>query len=246
MKIVKSIIGFTTLFLLFCSLENPKKQVFSIIINDYKTFNNFIRQDSVHYTHICFKGGFDEKIGTAKINIDSFYNKLTQCISLTHLEISNFHLKYIDKRLFKIRLLQNLDLGENDIDSIPYQIKKLKHLKEICLRYNKIKSFNKLCFLPNLQFITLSHNSIRTIPDEIIQLKKLKVLHLNDNKITELPCSLSNFMEFELSVSDNNIPKKLKTCFCKTYTSFGIIGIPHDSYIDGCDTCKNFYINPDW
>jgi Leucine-rich repeat (LRR) protein len=232
--------------MLFCSLENPKKQVFSIIINDYKTFNNFIRQDSVHYTRICLKGGFDDKNGAAKINIDSFYNKLTQCISLRQLEISNFHLKHIDKRLFNIRKLQNLDLGENDIDTIPYQIKKLKHLIEISLRYNKLKSFNMLSSVPNLQFITLSHNSIHTIPDEIIQLKKLKVLHLGNNKITELPCSLSNFMELELSIGNNNIPKLLPPCFCKQYKSFGLIGASNDTYINCTDTIKNLFINPVW
>jgi Leucine-rich repeat (LRR) protein len=234
------------LLILLCSIGKRDKKEYVLKINNYQTFYNFIRLDSVHYTRIYLDGSFANKKGARLLNLDSFYNQLLKCTQVSYLEISNNHLKTIDERILKLTTLRSLDMSVNDIDSIPYQIKNLKKLFQITLRYNKLKSFTNFCRLPNLKFFSLTNNSINQIPVEIAKLKNLRVIHLDNNNISELPCELSNFKELEITIAGNKIPKKLSPCFCKDYIVFGIIGIPHDAYIEGKDSCKNFYINPVW
>ncbi len=246
MKTSKLIAVSIFVLVLFSSIGKREKKECVLIIDNFQTFYNFIRLDSVHYTQIILEGSFANKTGVSSLNLDSFYHQLLKCKHLSYLEISNSHLRTIDERLLKLTTLRSLSLKENDIDSIPRQIKNLKKLFQISLRYNKLKSFSNLCDLSNLKFITLSNNSILYIPANIVKLKNLRVIHLDRNCISELPCELSFFKALEITIAGNKIPKKLNPCFCKDYKAFGIIGMPHDAYIEGKDSCKNFYINPVW
>ncbi|WP_299459330.1 leucine-rich repeat domain-containing protein [uncultured Microscilla sp.] len=142
------------------------------------------------------------------------------------------YISVIPKNIGKLKKLEGLFLGRNQIKEVPPQINELKSLKSLDLTKNKIsslpeeigelgllenfaisdnyienlpKSFSKL---QNLQYLSMQNMKprIRTIFPEVFLLKKLKRLILNENNIREIPSHISNLQNIQkISLSENNI-----------------------------------------
>ncbi|ETE65734.1 Leucine-rich repeat-containing protein 69, partial [Ophiophagus hannah] len=117
-----------------------------------------------------------------------------------------------------------LNLGNNNFDEVPEQLKYLISLQKLYLFGNKITKMleniecvslenNKLekipkefCYLQNLHELHLSHNFITSLPEDIEHLKKLKTLILSRNKIESLPDGICKLKRLRiLDVAGNNI-----------------------------------------
>jgi Leucine-rich repeat (LRR) protein len=75
--------------------------------------------------------------------------------------------------------LRHLDLGFNELTSIPNEIGQLR----------------------NLEYLHLQHNQLTRIPSEIGQLIVLLSLHLNDNRLLSVPIEIFN-SGFDVLVMD--------------------------------------------
>jgi Leucine-rich repeat (LRR) protein len=108
---------------------------------------------------------------------------------LNTLVLSDNELKHIDF-VPKCESLKKLSASNNQIRSLPDNIKRCVGLEELRLAHNKLLSLpNGISSVPNLKILNLGHNLISSF-DEINKLslcKKLKDLSLKGNPITKDP-----------------------------------------------------------
>ena len=137
--------------------------------------------------------------------------------------------------IFTIYGIKYLDLGSCNLDKIPKEVKVLKNLEELRLKYNQIReienvpisvkklylSYSKLKSvskkigdLINMEILFLGYNSITEVPPEIGKLTKLQNLSLDDNQISTLPIELKELKNLRYLYLTNNaikyIPKEIE------------------------------------
>ncbi|XP_034036608.1 volume-regulated anion channel subunit LRRC8C isoform X2 [Thalassophryne amazonica] len=143
-------------------------------------------------------------------------NNLKKMTNLTELELVRCDLERIPHAIFSLANLQELDLKENNLQSIeeiisfqhlrkltclklwhnsimyiPEHIKKLGSLEHLYLSHNKIEILPSHLFLCNkLRYLDLSNNDIRFIPPEVGVLQSLQYFSVTSNKIENLPDEL--------------------------------------------------------
>ncbi len=124
--------------------------------------------------------------------------------------------------------LQELDLSDKELTSLPPEIGHLIGLTELWLHYNKFEllppeigalvnlvtldlSNNKLSSLPskigllaNLESLWLDNNKLTSLPPEIGHLIGLKYLRIEDNQLTSLPPKIGGLTGLEQLYLDNN------------------------------------------
>lgn len=130
----------------------------------------------------------------------------------------------------KYNILEDLNLGMNNISAIPFEFGKILSLKHVWLDDNELEQFpSSLCSLKYLKTLHLSNNMIQTLPRSIscllnlellaldnnelndfptgvLEMKELTTLNLRQNKIDELPDNISQLLNLKvLSVSSNKL-----------------------------------------
>lgn len=111
-----------------------------------------------------------------------------------------------------------LDLSHNTLinlhKSLIYIIQKIKELKEINLKFNKLTSFLPLTKITNLTTLRLGCNYIQHIPPQINKLTNLTMLGLEYNKITKLSPNIFDLCNLEILKLEHNslksIPSNIK------------------------------------
>jgi Leucine-rich repeat (LRR) protein/protein-tyrosine phosphatase len=129
-----------------------------------------------------------------------------QLSSLETLSLSKCELKQWANINHQVKL-KTLNLSENQIVSIPYEVKSLCCLKELKLNKNLIKNIpDHFQFFDDLETLDLSQNKIDSIDHSIGRLKNLKTLLLNGNNLTLLPIEFGDLINLEyLDLSDNKL-----------------------------------------
>ena len=105
--------------------------------------------------------------------------------------------------------LETLSLNNNQIEEIPYTIKKLESLAKLYLGGNKFTTFPEaIPTLRNLQELYLNDNQIKTLPIEIGNLDRLGILNLYNNQINETIDNIKRLYQLrELYLSLNKLIK---------------------------------------
>ncbi|WP_298761651.1 leucine-rich repeat domain-containing protein [uncultured Psychroserpens sp.] len=85
------------------------------------------------------------------------YNKLKS------INLRNNKLKEFPIELSKLSNLETLIISNNLIDTIPKEILNLKRLKYLYVDDNRIKYFNNMRPLSNLELVTITNNPLRTL-----------------------------------------------------------------------------------
>jgi Leucine-rich repeat (LRR) protein len=108
---------------------------------------------------------------------DSYYmSGMTNTIQEVHKEIN------------KLKDLELLSLGENNLTSLPEEIGELKNLKKLYLQNNNLESLpESFGMLENLETLALFNNPLTDFPKSMTNLKNLKNLTIFGNGFTELP-----------------------------------------------------------
>jgi len=86
--------------------------------------------------------------------------------------------------------IRQIDLSNNNIQSIPDSILSCRSLEELNLSHNRLKQLPREFKLPRLQKLFLSFNELTCLPEDIgrcISLTKIRIIH---NQIKELPDSI--------------------------------------------------------
>jgi len=88
-----------------------------------------------------------------------------------------------------------LDLGGNQISSLPPEIGKLNNLYQLALHHNNLVSLpSEIANMHNLEILLLNGNKLKGLPNEIGRLKKLRRLRAAFNAIEQFP---SQILEIE-------------------------------------------------
>jgi len=115
--------------------------------------------------------------------------------------------------------LQELDLKNNKIWSLPKELGQLSNLKELLLEGNNIEELPKeLGNLISLQGLDLDGNELHKLPAELCNLISLNWLFLERNHITELPSEIGQLVSLQRLYIDNNnisfLPEEIQNLPC--------------------------------
>lgn len=98
-----------------------------------------------------------------------------------------------------------LDLSFQGLRCVNSLINCLGNIRELLLNNNEIETIPRdLYKLKNLEKLNLSHNKIRSIPPELGRAVSLKELYLNDNFISSVPMELGTLYALDVFVITNN------------------------------------------
>lgn len=126
---------------------------------------------------------------------------------LENLQISNNQLKSLPLGVGKLRSLEAIHAANNNIESLPEDVDVWFYLSTLSLTNNKIKELPKN--IENwiaLRTLELGKNELKSIPNQIGTIRKLETIDLSDNKITEIPKGLLMLSSLNsLNLSNNLI-----------------------------------------
>src|SRR3990172_1968138 len=123
------------------------------------------------------------------------YETYKRCHLLTKLK-NQLKLSY---DIYEISNLQELDLYDNKLTTIPCELGKLINLQELSLSNNQLKTIpGELGQLSNLQKLYLNNNILTTIPGKLGKLINLQELSLYNNKLTTIPCEFGQLSNLQI------------------------------------------------
>ncbi|MFX1277028.1 MAG: hypothetical protein ACFFAT_18540 [Promethearchaeota archaeon] len=150
-----------------------------------------------------------------KIGYETLYEQKTieklEIQELSDILINFYTLLFFKKKFWRIQYkisnskIIELDFQFKGLKTVPEEIKNLKFLKKLSLRYNQITTIpDWIDSLTLLEELDLYSNSLTSLPSSIGKLRFLKFLSLNINKLEELPneiCSLSHLEVLDLGLN---------------------------------------------
>ena len=128
----------------------------------------------------------------------------------------------MDEDVCKLIQLETLNLSDNGIRFFPTVIFQLVTLTDLDISNNKLKHIPyEMVNLRNLMTLRLSNCRIRDFPDFVFQLKNLKILDLNFNYISRIPPQLQwdNLLLLEKLNLEYNDIFMLSDDFCNSILS---------------------------
>jgi len=166
-----------------------------------------------------FPDGFEWEIVCNQDTIAHYYNHLTSDTATEAPECLD--------RIGNLLRLRILDVGDNNLKSLPQSIARMSHLEvieaprnnlvdvELIIKCKLLRRINlKKNYLRSapsdlartLEHFDLSHNCLETFPPPILELKRLQYLNLNYNGIKVVPCELGFLTKLnELDLRNNPI-----------------------------------------
>ncbi|MHA2182868.1 MAG: leucine-rich repeat domain-containing protein, partial [Promethearchaeota archaeon] len=118
-------------------------------------------------------------------------------------------LAYLPESISQLKLLQTLDLRNNNLNELPESIGKLKFLEELIVHDNALQSIpDSIGNLTNLGILHLDNNDLTTLPDTICNLNTNAPIGLTYNKIGSLSEKILNYYKawiLELDLVGNPI-----------------------------------------
>jgi hypothetical protein len=123
---------------------------------------------------------------------------LPDFFALEYLSLYNTSMQEISFKLEVISSLKTLELGKNPNLKDYSSLAKLKELEIVGMGYNQLRMIPKAVLeLKSLHEIDLRSNHIAFLPNEIYELKQLKVLNLKRNKIGQLSPKIQQLEKLE-------------------------------------------------
>jgi Leucine-rich repeat (LRR) protein len=126
---------------------------------------------------------------------------------LNDLNLYNVGLTTLPKGIKRLKSLQTLDLYYNKLTTLPAQLGKLKRLEQLAVAHNNLSALPQtLPKLQRLQALYVHHNRISQLPTRLGRLTQLRVLDLGYNWFTVPPTQLTSLKALEdLDMSNNNL-----------------------------------------
>uniref|UniRef100_A0A3Q2QST8 Toll-like receptor 13 n=1 Tax=Fundulus heteroclitus TaxID=8078 RepID=A0A3Q2QST8_FUNHE len=116
-----------------------------------------------------------------------FTLKLSPCFDLTELDLSSTYITELPKgSIHSMKKLQSLDMSNNELTTIPYDIRTLSSLEILSLEVNAISELTCEDFLntTHLKELSLFLNRITKLPECVFQhLTELKILNVGQNML---------------------------------------------------------------
>ncbi|MEZ0484129.1 leucine-rich repeat domain-containing protein [Fibrella aquatica] len=147
-------------------------------------------------------------------------NKLTRipasvrkCRELESLWMGNNNLTRLNiKPLRGLNRLNDLNLYNAGLTSLPKQIRKLKHVAVLDLYYNQLTSLpRQIGRMKRMEQLAVANNELKALPPQLARLKRLTVLFAHHNKLSQLPASFTRLTSLQsLDIGYNqfsNVPE---------------------------------------
>jgi Leucine-rich repeat (LRR) protein len=194
--------------------------------NNFNPFKNLFDSREEMKNHKTLKQEYDylcilDNIETNKKQPKNEWVIPTESIdSAAQLNLSENFLNFVkelqNRRLSLFPLsLKNLNLSNNQIASLPFELKHMVNLKKINLSHNKLLYINNnnndvFSILPsNTRYLFISDNNLDEIPKRIFELHKLEKLDLSCNKIKQLNPQIKNLEKLEYLYLSKNLLSSL-------------------------------------
>ncbi|GAB3696332.1 hypothetical protein GCM10027592_19300 [Spirosoma flavus] len=134
-------------------------------------------------------------------------NALRRMRRLNDLNLYNAGLTSIPRTIKRLKHVKVLDLYYNNLTKLPPQLGKMKRLEQLAVAHNDLKELPaSLAKLPHLQVLYAHHNRLSQLPADFQRLRYLRVLDLGYNWYTVVPNVLSSLPSLEeLSLNNNNV-----------------------------------------
>ncbi len=136
-----------------------------------------------------------------------FTQHQTTLSQISNLDLSNNQLTSLPFEISHLAQLTSLDLSNNQLTSFPPEIGQLLQLGFLNLNNNKLPSLPpEIGNLNQLYSLTLSNNQLTSLPPEINQLTQLDYLNLVHNQLTSLPPEIGQLTQLlRLNLSNNQL-----------------------------------------
>ncbi len=118
--------------------------------------------------------------------------------SLQDLNLGNNQLTSLPPEIGDLSSLQIFNFNNNQLTSLPPEIGDLSSLQDIYLNNNQLTSLPpEIGDLSNLRDLELYRNQLTSLPPEIIMLSSLQNFNLTNNQLTSLPSEIGNLSSLE-------------------------------------------------
>ncbi|CAM9780683.1 unnamed protein product [Pylaiella littoralis] len=126
---------------------------------------------------------------------------------LKHLNLGRNQLGSLPPELGKVGTLETLWVDDNAITNFPQSVLQLKRLQELRLSGNRISEVPEdIAALSDLRVLALDNNEIKTVPKAIGKLSQLRFLLLRQNELEELPDEVGDLFDLRtLGISSNRL-----------------------------------------
>ena len=129
-----------------------------------------------------------EYLDIAGTKVSKLSKPLGKCLKLKTITANACKIKFIDEEVCNLPILSHLNLGSNQIDSLPNNFGNLTKLDGLDLGSNRLSELpGSIKKMKNLQYAHLDENRFDEIPNEIFQIKNLSSLWIHGNKIYDIP-----------------------------------------------------------
>ncbi|KKL28523.1 hypothetical protein LCGC14_2374280 [marine sediment metagenome] len=161
-----------------------------------------------------------EKLIDKKIPLLEKFSKSSTCYKkdggeITGLSIFKCGIKAFPHEILRLKFLKRLALRRNRIEHLPKEIGFLSNLEYLDLRLNNLETLpNAIGLLFKLENLNVSSNNLMTLPDSIGEMLMLKNLNLSNNKLRCIPSAMENLHSLKsLNLKANHwmtIPENIK------------------------------------
>lgn len=108
------------------------------------------------------------------------------------LSLVGLGLEEIPQEVFSLTKLRELNIGKNQIKTIPEEISNLQYLHSLHVQQCQLTEFPlAVLSLKKIKILNLGRNKIRSIPEMISDLSELTTLTLSRNEIETIPSSIA-------------------------------------------------------
>lgn len=142
-------------------------------------------------------------------NLSSFpLEILSLADSLEILDLSNNQLRTLPDEIKQLRKLRILFASNNDFETLPESLGACENLEMVGFKANKIKHVPAKSLPAKLRWLILTDNQITKLPDTLGERPRMQKLALAGNKLSELPANMAQLSNLELvRVSANQLTK---------------------------------------
>ncbi|XP_058197268.1 disease resistance protein RUN1-like [Rhododendron vialii] len=162
--------------------------------------------------------------------VDSICLSLSPVLGLSclkELSMENCNLSCLPNEVGNLISLETLDLGRNNLRTLPDSICNLTRLKKLYLSHCDVSHLpSEIGRLATLEALILKGNSLVNLPDSICNLTLLKNLNLSLCDVSHLPCEIGRLISLQkLNLGGNNLltlPDSICNLAC-----LEVLSLPH-------------------
>ncbi|MDR9830484.1 leucine-rich repeat-containing protein kinase family protein [Vibrio sp. FNV 38] len=132
-------------------------------------------------------------------NLTSFPTEiLSLADSLEILDLTDNQLTTLPDEIKQLRKLKILFASNNQFEVLPEVLGECENLEMIGFKANKIRHVSECALPQKLRWLILTDNELESLPDSLGHRPRLQKLALAGNRLTHLPQSMSNLHNLEL------------------------------------------------